>query len=485
MLSRPWICWLLLLCAGPWALAEATPPADPGGPVTPQPPATPADPPATTPATPATPATPTEPTATSPEAASEAAAAGLAPDDLVIFVRQSDLWSVRGDGSGLRQLTRGADREVRPTVSPDGSLIAYEAYDLARSDYDVWTCTAEGGAATKVLTAARSPAWSPDGGRLLFASNRRGSLDIWMANRQGSDLVRVTASRDNEYLPAWSPAGDRIAFVRDIREGGQVRYVITVRNAAGVEDEVAQVLGRAVTSLSWSPHQELLFTARGEGLDNTIDRIYRVAADGGQVQELTSGQDPATMAIPTPGGAGFVYVETRRSQPRLLVRAWDGRPVTLPGTTDGDSEPTILPGPLRRVPTVWVLGRRSFYLPTPVLLEGDILVPFAELAKQLALQPVTEGDWLILPAPTRRVAINAATGEVKVDNGDPEPLQPAPRMVANVPLVPLRAIAERLGLIVEWQERARLLRIGGRQPVKEKPADVPSGPPPAAPDAPG
>ncbi|NUQ02031.1 MAG: PD40 domain-containing protein [Armatimonadetes bacterium] len=213
-----------------------------------------------------------------PLAAQDSPPAALAADDQVVFVRKGDLWSVRGDGSGLRQITRAAVQELRPVASPDGSLIAYEVYDADRGDFGLWTCTPEGGDPTQIIERARNVSWSPDGGRLLFAMQRRSRLDIWMANRQGTDLVRITNTPEQDYLPVWSPAGDRVAFVRELHEGGRTRYAIVVRSADGNEQEVTSLLGRNIASLSWAPSESLLYSARGEA-PNEPERLYRLAAD--------------------------------------------------------------------------------------------------------------------------------------------------------------------------------------------------------------
>ena len=56
--------------------------------------------------------------------------------------------------------------------------------------------------------------WAPDGRRIAFASRRRGSLDIYVMNADGTDTRRLTATGDDDDNPTWSPDGRRLAFNR-------------------------------------------------------------------------------------------------------------------------------------------------------------------------------------------------------------------------------------------------------------------------------
>jgi TolB protein len=59
------------------------------------------------------------------------------------------------------------------------------------------------------------PAWSPDGQRLVFASERAGSSDLWIVDADGSNLEQLTRDPDrDERQPWWSPDGTRIAYAQ-------------------------------------------------------------------------------------------------------------------------------------------------------------------------------------------------------------------------------------------------------------------------------
>ena len=56
------------------------------------------------------------------------------------------------------------------------------------------------------------PAWSPDGSKLAFWSNRDGNPEIYVVNRDGTGMRRLTNHPENDSTPTWSPTGNQIAF---------------------------------------------------------------------------------------------------------------------------------------------------------------------------------------------------------------------------------------------------------------------------------
>lgn len=65
-------------------------------------------------------------------------------------------------------------------------------------------------------------AYSPDGSRIAFASNRDGNFEIYVVDADGRNPVRVTHSEANESEPAWSPDGQRLVFQSDASGAPQI-----------------------------------------------------------------------------------------------------------------------------------------------------------------------------------------------------------------------------------------------------------------------
>ncbi|MGA2810722.1 MAG: protease, partial [Candidatus Acidiferrum sp.] len=139
----------------------------------------------------------------------------------VTFVYGGYLWSVPREGGDARQLTTGG-HESSPVYSPDGRWIAFAGeYDGNR---DVYVIPAEGGAPRRLTWHPRQDvpvAWTPDGTRILFVSDREAYADF-------TRLYTVpVAGGPAEVLPMWrgenawfSPDGSRIAYVPNMQWQG-------------------------------------------------------------------------------------------------------------------------------------------------------------------------------------------------------------------------------------------------------------------------
>jgi Tol biopolymer transport system component len=143
------------------------------------------------------------------------------------------LWSVGVDGSGLAEVTAADDWEAYTAGSftSDGSQLAVTHITLdpesRQASWEIDLMNPDGSDEEQLIEQARDPAFSPDGRRIAFVSDRdkNGRLcygescryggELYVADADGSDPKRLTATHElNEARPSWVPDGSRIAYQR-------------------------------------------------------------------------------------------------------------------------------------------------------------------------------------------------------------------------------------------------------------------------------
>jgi TolB protein len=89
------------------------------------------------------------------------------------------IWTYALPSGAARQLTEASGGAYDPDWSPDGRRIAFTLRSGARND--VWVMRADGSGVRQVTTtgSCRAPAWSPDGNWIAFVSAQAGSFDVF------------------------------------------------------------------------------------------------------------------------------------------------------------------------------------------------------------------------------------------------------------------------------------------------------------------
>ena len=260
------------------------------------------------------------------------------------------LWSLDPGGGGLRQLALGNEAVQQPATAPGIDAIAFEHW-IHRSRLrliDLASGTDED--AGRRLGSTRwdsSPAWSPDGTRIAFGSNRSGPHAIWVSRADGSDAAAIAdfagAFIDN---PAWSPDGRSIAF--DGSPDG-TSAVFVVPADGGTPRRVTR--GRHDSRRpSWSRDGAWLYYESHRG---GAWRLYAQPAAGGEAVEVVSG--PAIHARESVDGRWLLHARPDAlGLWRVPRRDWAAnRPAAAPELLTGDLQ--------RDDARRWVPGRAGVY----------------------------------------------------------------------------------------------------------------------------
>jgi len=129
---------------------------------------------------------------------------------------ESNIWTIRLDGSDQRLLTNAPGMQYHPAISPDGRKIAFVS-GKGFNAHTIWLTDTDG-QNQKPLTVAKKgydlfPRWSPDGHKIAFTSDRTGNLDIWIMDANGQNQMQLTEYEGLDTYATWSGDGKSIFFV--------------------------------------------------------------------------------------------------------------------------------------------------------------------------------------------------------------------------------------------------------------------------------
>lgn len=150
-----------------------------------------------------------------------------------------------------------------------------------------------------------NPAWSPDGARIAFASDRDGNLDLFVMNIDGTGAVNVSQTPRTEDSPSWSPDGQYLAFASD-RSGD---FEIYQMRADGTE---VVRLTQSPTATDVQPVYapdglSLVYVSLRDG----STRLYRLDLVSGAETALTEGEGQDRFPAFSPDGTRLAFASNR------------------------------------------------------------------------------------------------------------------------------------------------------------------------------
>ena len=173
----------------------------------------------------------------------------------ILFTSKSsgdlDLWTMKADGSGKKQITKTRGYDGGPVFSRDGSKMVWRAFhpvtpeamktydDLLAEDLttpmkmELWTANRDGSQSKQITQygcASFAPTFTPDGKKILFSSNKdkcdSRDFELYMVNVDGSGLEQVTSYGGFTSFPEFSPDGTKLVFASSYQGTGNYEFNI-------------------------------------------------------------------------------------------------------------------------------------------------------------------------------------------------------------------------------------------------------------------
>jgi Tol biopolymer transport system component len=237
--------------------------------------------------------------------------AQLAPGgESFVYVGESagnpDIWHQRVGGRNPVNLTPDSpEADTAPAYSPDGERIAFRS---ERDGGGIFVMGSTGESVKRLTDFGFDPAWSPDGKQIVFSDksgqdpySRPGDGYLWLVPSAGGEIRQLTRTED-AVQPCWSPGGARIAYWGLRGSSGQRDLWTIPADATG---EPAALSVTEDPAMDWNP----VWSPDGKSLYFSSDRggslnLWRVAIDD-KTGRVRGEPAPVTTPSRTSGSISF------------------------------------------------------------------------------------------------------------------------------------------------------------------------------------
>jgi len=194
-----------------------------------------------------------------------------------------ELFVMDEDGNNVRQLTNNGNFYIGD-ISTNGTKILYGDFSQDAS----FTMNADGSEQEKLSSDSDIGlgSWSPDESQIVFASDRDGDYELYIADADGSNIEQITDNTYGDDAASWSPDGNKIVF----RSRPDDDFDLYTINADGTGLTQLTSAPQNVGGARWSHNGEKLVFARDGD-------IYTIDADGSEEQLVH--QDPRNLFNPS------------------------------------------------------------------------------------------------------------------------------------------------------------------------------------------
>ncbi|MGV3771968.1 MAG: hypothetical protein ACO1QB_03640 [Verrucomicrobiales bacterium] len=202
--------------------------------------------------------------------------------------KKSEVYIADYDGANPVQVTSDNSRVAAPAWVPGKWMLYYTSYKSGYTDiYAHNLATGERRIVAQHPGLNSSAAISNDGKRMAMILSKDRNPELYVADANGSNLLRLTKTKEDESSPCWSPDGSKICFAAKINER---RALYVVPSTGGPMTRIRTDGAINPSEPDWSPDgKQIIFTSQTRAGFS----IWIVPAEGGSAELLTEGEDPS------------------------------------------------------------------------------------------------------------------------------------------------------------------------------------------------
>ena len=238
-----------------------------------------------------------------------------------------EVWSMDPDGSNQQQVTRYRSISIMPSVSPDGTKIAFTSY--AKGNPAIFIHSAETGRRlpfyNQVASMNATPDFTPDGQQIVYSSTASGWAQIYAANLDGSGLRRISSTRAIEVEPKVNPKnGSEMVFVSG-RTGPQQIFRM---NLNGTDIQRLTPGEGEASNPSWHPNGQVIAYSWTRGFATGNFNVFIMDVATRQYNQLTHSEGRNENPSWAPDGRHIVFMSTRSGNSQIWSMLANGSQVT-------------------------------------------------------------------------------------------------------------------------------------------------------------
>jgi len=251
---------------------------------------------------------------------------GGEPASATVFVTGDLLLaSTRGGRFGIYSILASQPESFYPLIadssannidasySPDRTRVVFSSDRFGAGNYDIFVAEADGRDPVRLTTEPGldiSPIWTPDGAHIVFVSTRSGTRQIYAMRADGRDVRQLTSLPGGGEEPAVSPDGKSVAFTGYPagRDGQSDIYVVGIDG--GTPRAVTSTSDRREIRPSYLPNGDLTWVAvRSDKREP--DQLLRLPATGGNPVALVTTDLTISDYAVAPDGSRLVWVSSQ------------------------------------------------------------------------------------------------------------------------------------------------------------------------------